>query len=132
MVLLFIPQWYLIYKQPDLSTSIVLLVIFCVIMFVGGISYKIIGGILLVAIPAVAVIFTLAMQPGETVLQDYQKDRILAFFWDSCQVGSPDSYAELKIRHLSRSFFCNCFIATPPLSPQGEGGFFMGGRKIKN
>ena len=86
VVLVGIP-WLLVYKQPDLSTSIVLLVIFCVIMFVGGISYKIIGGILLVAIPAVAVIFTLAMQPGETFLQDYQKDRILAFF-------NPEEYAD--------------------------------------
>ena len=34
--------WYLIYKQPDLSTSIVVIVLFCVIMFAGGISWKVV------------------------------------------------------------------------------------------
>ena len=33
--------WFLIYKQPDLSTSIVVLLIFCTIYFIAGLSSKI-------------------------------------------------------------------------------------------
>lgn len=83
---LFVIPWYMVFDQPDLSTSIVLIVVFCVVMFVGGISYKLIAGVLLVLIPAIAILFTLAMQPGETFLKDYQKDRILAFI-------NPEEYA---------------------------------------
>ena len=44
-VLLLIPL-YLVEEQPDLSTTITIAFVFCVLFFVGGISYKIIGAIL--------------------------------------------------------------------------------------
>ena len=43
-VLFIIPPLILIYKQPNLSTTILVSVLFCVLMFVGGLSWKIIGG----------------------------------------------------------------------------------------
>ena len=45
-VLFIIPPLTLIYKQPNLSTTILVSVLFCVLMFVGGLSWKIIGGVL--------------------------------------------------------------------------------------
>ena len=80
IVLVLIP-WALIFKQPDLSTSIVVIVVFCVIMFSGGISYKLIFGVLAVLIPAVAIVISLALQPDNGFLQDYQRNRILAFIY---------------------------------------------------
>lgn len=71
--------WYLIEEQPDLSTSIIVLLLFCVIMFVGGLSYKIIFGILAVAIPATIIFISLILQPDQEILEDYQRTRILAF-----------------------------------------------------
>lgn len=85
IVLMAIP-WYLVFKQPDLSTSIVLLVVFAVIMFSGGIHYKIIVGALAVAIPAIIVVISLALQPNSEVFDDYQRGRILAFV-------DPEAYA---------------------------------------
>lgn len=85
IVLILIP-WYLIYSQPDLSTSIVSIVIFCIIMFSGGISYKLIFSILLVTIPALILIVALAVQPESDFLQGYQQKRILAFI-------NPEEYA---------------------------------------
>ena len=41
----------LVLKQPDLSTTIVICVCFCMVMFVGGLSWKVIGGILAVVVP---------------------------------------------------------------------------------
>ncbi len=71
--------WALVYKQPDLSTSIVLLALFCVIMFAGGISLKLVFGVLAVAIPAVALVISLALQPDNEFLTTNQRNRILAF-----------------------------------------------------
>lgn len=85
-VLLVAAPWYLIYRQPDLSTSIVLLALFCIIMFAGGLSFKVIFGALAVAIPALALLVALALQPDSEVLTNNQRGRILAFIY-------PDQYA---------------------------------------
>jgi len=85
VVLILIP-WYLVFDQPDLSTSIVLIVIFCIVIFAGGLSWKIILGILAVAIPAFVIVISIALKPGTEYLQDYQKNRILAFI-------NPEEYA---------------------------------------
>ena len=79
-VVLFALPAVLVFKQPDLSTTIIICLIFCTIMFVGGISWKIIIGILAVFIPAAIIIITLIMQPDQTLINDYQRNRILAFF----------------------------------------------------
>ena len=80
-ILLFALPVFLVLKQPDLSTSIVLVVLFCVIMFVGGISLKLVFGVLAIAIPAIAVLISLAIQPDSTLLRDFQQTRLLAFFY---------------------------------------------------
>ncbi len=78
-VAMFALPWYLVWEQPDLSTSIVLLAVFCVIMFSGGVSLKIVFGAIAVAIPAVALVISLALQPDSKLLTDNQKTRVLAF-----------------------------------------------------
>ncbi len=78
-VAMFAVPWVLVYKQPDLSTSIVLLAMFCVIMFSGGVSLKLVFAVLAVAIPAVALVISLALQPDNDLLTDNQRNRILAF-----------------------------------------------------
>ena len=78
VVMIAVP-WVLVYKQPDLSTSIVILVLFCVVMFAGGISLKLVFGILMVAIPAVALVIAIALQPENEFLTDNQRNRVLAF-----------------------------------------------------
>ncbi len=81
--------WVLVKEQPDLSTSIVLIVIFCVVMFAGGISWKLVLGVLAVIIPAVAIVISLALQPDNDILKDYQRNRILAFV-------NPEEYANAE------------------------------------
>lgn len=85
MVILFIPQWLLIYKQPDLSTSIMLIIIFCVLLYMGGLSYKIIFGALAVIIPVGVILLTLVLQEDQNIIKDYQQDRIMAWL-------HPDEY----------------------------------------
>ena len=78
-VVLLIPPWVLIYKQPDLSTSIMILIIFCVVMYVGGLSYKIIAGIFAVILPVAVILLFLVLQPDQQIIKDYQQRRILAW-----------------------------------------------------
>lgn len=85
-VLIFIP-WIMIKEQPDLSTSIVVAVIFLALLFLAGLSYKIIGSVLAVMIPAVAIFLYLIMRPGQKILDNYQLIRIMSWL-------QPDKYAE--------------------------------------
>lgn len=88
-VLLVIPPLYLIYDQPDLSTTILFVILFCVILFIGGLSWKIIGGVLAIVVPAALIFLSIVMQEGQTLIEDYQRDRIMAFF-------EPEAYADAE------------------------------------
>lgn len=86
MIALLVPPLLLVYKQPDMSTSIVIAVIFCVIWYVGGLSYKLIFGVLAVVIPAAVILFILILQPDQQIIETYQQTRILAWL-------EPEKYA---------------------------------------
>lgn len=92
-VVLFAIPAILVFKQPDLSTTIIICLIFCTIMFVGGISWKIITGILAVFIPAAIIIITLILQPDQNLINDYQKNRIVAFF-NKEQYANAEGYQQ--------------------------------------
>lgn len=72
-----------ILTQPDLSTTIVTAVIFVVLLFVAGLSYKIIATVLAVAVPAVIVALTYVIQLAKSTDADYpyQLDRIMAWLY---------------------------------------------------
>lgn len=78
-VLLLIPPLLLVYKQPDLSTSIMIMVIFCILIFIGGLNYKIIAGIFAVLIPSAIIFLSIVLQPNQTLIKEYQQTRILAW-----------------------------------------------------
>jgi len=69
----------LILKQPDLSTSIVISLMFCSIIFIAGLDYKIIAGVLGISVPLVIIFIYLIMQPDQKLLKGYQLKRINAF-----------------------------------------------------
>lgn len=70
----------LIYKEPDLSTTIVIFVTFCAIMFLSGISSKIITAVLVISIPIVGVFGYFVIQPDSGILENYQYLRLVGFF----------------------------------------------------
>lgn len=70
----------LIYNQPDLSTTIVIFVTFCAIIFLSGVHYKIISGILIISIPIICIFGYFVMQPDSGILEEYQYNRIIGFF----------------------------------------------------
>ena len=94
VVLIGVP-WELIHEQPDLSTSIMVLIIFCVIMFAGGISWKYIGVALIVGLPALIILVSLAVQPDQTILKEHQQKRILAFI-NPQEYATEEAYQQLN------------------------------------
>ena len=70
----------LILIQPDLKNTITIAVVFCLLMFVAGLKYKIIGGIILVAVPLAVLMLFLITQTNIPIVRDFQKQRIMAFF----------------------------------------------------
>ena len=46
VILLAIPL-FLIYEQPDMKNTLMLLAVFCILIYIAGLSYKIIGGMFL-------------------------------------------------------------------------------------
>ena len=79
MLVLLAPPLLLIYRQPDLSTTIMIALLFCVLIFMGGLSYKIIFGVMAIAVPLFVIFLTLVLQPDQTLIKDYQQTRILAW-----------------------------------------------------
>ncbi len=90
-VLIFVP-WFMIEHQPDLSTSIVVAIIFIALLFLSGLSYKIIAGVLAVLIPAGSLFVYLILQPGQTILDEYQWKRIMA--WLQPEKYATDAYQQ--------------------------------------
>jgi len=69
----------LILQQPDLSTSITIMFILCTLIFVGGLSYKIIGGVFAVGIPLGVIFLVLVEKIGDKILYAHQYKRIMAW-----------------------------------------------------
>ncbi len=84
---LMVPTLILVVSQPDLSTTISLAVVFGIMMYIGGLSYKFIGTVFAILIPAAVIFISAAIQPNQKFLQPYQQKRILAWL-------EPEKYAD--------------------------------------
>ena len=76
----------LILVEPNLSTTICTALVICLLIYVGGLSYKFIGTVLLILVPVAIIFLSIAVQPNQPFLKDYQQKRILAFL-------EPEKYA---------------------------------------
>ena len=85
VVLIAIPL-ALIFKEPNLSTTICTATLFCFLMYVGGLSYRFIGTVLLITIPVAVIFLSIVVQPNQKLLDNYQQKRILAWL-------EPEKYA---------------------------------------
>ena len=80
-------QLFLIYKEPDLSTTITVAGVFCVLIFVSGISYRIVLGALAVLVPVAVILMSVLIQPDQQGSGNYQLQRIYAWL-------RPDEYPD--------------------------------------
>lgn len=82
----------MILRQPDLSTTIVVAGVFGVLLFLSDISYKIIRNLVLAVIPILAGFLYLVTRPGQTILSQYQYERIMS--WLNPGAWSQESYQQ--------------------------------------
>ena len=78
IVIMAIPTFFILI-QSDLSSSIVIMFVFCVMLFAAGLSYKIVVPTLILSIPTVIALFWYIQQPFQKLLKDYQLERVIGF-----------------------------------------------------
>jgi rod shape determining protein RodA len=93
-IVLFLIPLALIFKQPDLSTSIVIVFTFCVILYIAGISYKIIAAAFGAAIPLAILLVFLLLQPNQQILDDYQYNRLVGFYDEDNEIANRINYQQ--------------------------------------
>lgn len=78
----------MILSQPDLSTSIVILAILVIELYIGNIDYKYIVGAIIVGVPIFIALFMYIQSPNQKLLIPYQRDRIMeALYGDDNSEG---------------------------------------------
>lgn len=82
---------YLLYDQPDLSTTILTFLVMVVMIYCAGLRYKNIFIILICVVPLLVTGIIYIQSPDQVLLEKYQVNRILSFVY-------PDNpeYNELK------------------------------------
>ena len=80
-VALLIPPLLMIYIQPDMKNTITIVVLFLILLYISGLSYKIIAGGLLITIPLMVIFLSIVVQPDQKLIKDYQRDRIMSFLY---------------------------------------------------
>ena len=83
----------LIVKEPDLSTTIATTMIFITLLFVAGLSYKIIAGVLALGVP-VGIIGIVLIMKQVLPLEAYQYKRIMSWLQPSNPAYADDSYQQ--------------------------------------
>jgi len=99
-----VPIFLLIAKQPDLGTSLVIIFLFAVLIFVNGIDWKTIIGISLPVIGSIPLAFKFLLKP-------YQKQRILTFLNpEADMLGSGWNVIQSMIAVGSGNFYGKGFL----------------------
>ena len=87
LVLIGIPMVPIV--KEDLSTTIVIAIVFCVMMYLGGLSHKLILAVIAITVPVTVIFLTMVIRPDQKILADYQQKRILAWLY-------PDEYKDTE------------------------------------
>lgn len=80
----------LIYVQPDMKNTITVTLLFCILLYMAGLSYKIIGGAVLITVPLLIIFLSIVVQPDQKLIRDYQRNRIMSFLYPENEEYSDD------------------------------------------
>ena len=89
-VLLLAVPLFLILEQPDLKNTLMMLAVFCILIYIAGLRYKIIGGTVLILVPLIIIFLSIVVQPDQKLIKDYQRDRIMSFLYPENDEYSDD------------------------------------------
>ena len=85
---------FLVLRQPDLSTTIVTFLIYIALLFLAGLSYKIILAVLAITVPSVMIFLSLVLQPDQQIIEHFQWLRIQAWL-------HPEDYPDVAMQQLN-------------------------------
>ena len=89
-VLLLAVPLFLILEQPDLKNTLMMLAVFCILIYIAGLRYKIIGGTVLILVPLIIIFLSIVVQPDQKLIKDYQRNRIMSFLYPENDEYSDD------------------------------------------
>ncbi|MCR5205487.1 MAG: FtsW/RodA/SpoVE family cell cycle protein [Lachnospiraceae bacterium] len=78
----------MIFTQPDLSTSVLLFVVFAIMVLISGVAYKYIVTALVIFVPTVIFLFWYIQQDFQVLFTEFQQNRVLTML-------HPEDYPEL-------------------------------------
>ena len=90
VILIAIPLVFIL-EEPNLSTTIATALLFCVLMYIGGLSYKFIGTVLLITVPVAIIFLSIVVTPDQKLIDEYQQKRILAWL-EPAKYASDEAY----------------------------------------
>lgn len=96
VVILFAIPLVLIYLEPDLSTTIVIFIIFCAIIFASDISGKVLAKVAAVVVPVIAILVALVLilPADNNIISEYQYNRIIGFYDEDNEVAEDIRYQQ--------------------------------------
>ena len=100
---------FLVLKQPDLSTTIVITIVFAIMFFIAGLSRRLIVIVMAIGVPLFFLFMALVMNPDIHILEEYQQRRILAWRY-------PDEYYSTEAMQQQNSIMA---IASGQVSGKG-------------
>ncbi len=78
---------FLVFREPDLSTTVMMILIFISLIFIAGLSWKVVIPVVCVSVPAIIISLVLMMRESFPFLQPYQYSRILSWI-------NPEKYSD--------------------------------------
>lgn len=117
-ILMGIPLLFIL-AQPNLSTCILLVFIFMVMIFAAGLEYKVIFSVLAVVLPIFMLLFWYIQQPYQKLLRPYQQDRIMSML-------HPERYPDLtyqqdnSIQAIGSGRLCGKFLLSDEPNVRGS------------
>ena len=81
----------LIVAEPDLKNTITITIVFSLMYFVAGLSFRVIFSTLAVVAVALIVFLSIVVQPDQKLIHDYQRERIMAFLYQENDEYSDDN-----------------------------------------
>ena len=81
----------LIIAEPDLKNTITITAVFCLIYFAAGLNFRVILTTLAIAAALLVVFLSIVVQPDQKIIEDYQRNRIMAFIYRENDEYSDDN-----------------------------------------
>ena len=116
----------LIYREPDLKNTITLSVVFLLIYYAAGLSYKILLPFLAIIIVGGAVFISIIIQPNQSLIHinDYQRQRIMAFLYpDSEEYTDNNSQQKNSVTAIGSGELTGKGLNNSDVSSANKGNF---------